>query len=51
MVDNPSNRKEVCEAKYEDWKAENAQIRILLWNSIELKISGILVFLITAKGV
>ena len=50
LVDTP-DCKEVGEAKYEDWKAEDAHNRIILWNNMEPKISGSLVFLVTAKGV
>ena len=35
--------------KFADWRAEDAQIRSCLWNSMESKISCSLVFLPTAK--
>ncbi|GFY99476.1 tetratricopeptide repeat (TPR)-like superfamily protein [Actinidia rufa] len=40
LINKPPDRKEVGEAKYEDWSAEDAQIHILLWNNMEPKISG-----------
>ena len=35
--------------KFADWRAEDAQIRSCLWNSMEFKISCSLVFLPTTK--
>ena len=43
--------KEVGKAKYEDQLAEDAQIHVLLWNSMEPNISVSLIFLNTAKCV
>ena len=37
------------DSKYADWRAEDAQIRNCLWNSMESKISCSLVLLPTAK--
>ena len=37
------------DSKYADWKAEDAQIRSCLWNSMKSKISCSLVFIPTIK--
>ena len=37
------------DSKFGDWRAEDAQIRSCLWNSMESKINSSLVFLPTAK--
>ena len=37
------------DSKFADWRAEDAQIRSCLWNGMESKINGSLVFLPTAK--
>lgn len=37
------------DSKFADWRTEDAQIRICLWNSMESKISSSLVFLPTVK--
>ena len=37
------------DTKFADWRAEDAQIRSCLWNSMESKISCSLVFLPTTK--
>ena len=37
------------DSKYANWRAEDAQIRSCLWNSMDFKISCSLVFLPTAK--
>ena len=37
------------DSKFANWRAEDAQIRSCLWNSMESKISCSLVFLPTAK--
>ena len=37
------------DSKFADWRAEDAQIRSCLWNSMESKINSSLVFLPTAK--
>ena len=42
---------DVKDAKFAEWGAEDAQIRIQLWNSMEPQISGSLVYLESAKQV
>ena len=48
MTDAPPNSKDPTHAA---WKAEDAQIRVRLWNRMDTQISSSLVYLDTAKQV